>query len=102
MSYTERLDLVNLLEIYDIVLFYNLYHNRLNVNIEQYFTLEPETIRRGRSASNTVNFVQRKYYTEPCGSFFNNRVLHLWNLLPQNIKVYGNEGIISTFKKVLF
>lgn len=90
VSYVERLQRTNLLplsylrEIHDLVLFYNLYNQRLNVNLDRYFLIHIGH-RRGRRGQNK-GILPRLYKTEKSKSFYTSRVLAVWSSLPDNIK----------------
>jgi hypothetical protein len=91
LSYVNRLEQCSLLplsymrEVYDLILFYNMYHDRLAVDFGRYFTVD-HTLRRGRSAHSTTGVIARRFRTERCRSFFTNRVLWLWESLPEPVR----------------
>ena len=90
-TYIERLNQTNLLplsylrEIYDLVLFYNMLHDRLNIDKNRYFNFSNE-LRLGRSAGKDSGIIIPFYKTEHGKAFYTCRVVHLWNKLPSNIR----------------
>jgi hypothetical protein len=90
VSYKERLNKCELLplsymrEVFDYILFYNIINQRLDIDIDRYF-VSAENIRRG-DRTGLLNFVVRKCKTEKAKNFYTIRIIHLWNLLPPEIK----------------
>ena len=110
ITYSERLERCNLLplcyvrEIQDLLFFYNLINSRLNVRIENYFTID-NSVRRGRSIHKNLFIVHKRYNTEKCYSYYTNRILKMWLSLPEIIQNINPPPRITSkpllFKKAL-
>ena len=81
----KMLPLSYLREVYDITLFYDMLHNRLNIDMNRYFLTNIQ-VRRGRSNNENVAIVPRLYRTESRRSFYTNHVLKIWYNLPKDIR----------------
>ena len=99
-SYIERLTLLNLqsLEhrrlIHDLILCYNIIHNRIAITQNDFFQLSSNTNTRGHPFKLTIPLTRtnlRKY-------FFSSRVIPIWNSLPANIV---NASTSSLLKKLI-
>jgi hypothetical protein len=93
LPYKECLIVSNLLpltymrESADIVMFYNLIHGTLDVDLNRYFTInvcERRGIRHDRNMG--INYIRYLYRTEQGRCFYTNRVLQLWSHLPLEVK----------------
>jgi hypothetical protein len=90
-TYVLRLNKTNLLpltyirEMHDLILFYNMVHGRLSINLDRYF-LTNKNNRRGRSVLDGIDFIAKRYHTVKGSCFYTNRVLNIWKMLPLNIR----------------
>ena len=111
ISYVDRLLMCNLLplcfvrEIFDISLFFNLIHNRLDVDLDRYFIMRIHPPRTRRDDENRTNMIHRILRTESAISFYTNRILYIWNSLPDIIRLINPPPRLSqkpfAFKKML-
>ena len=82
-------------EISDLVLFYNLIHGRLNVDLDRYFLLHTD-YRRGRSSDLTRRFHVIKSRTEQSIHYYTRRVIPLWNNLPDTLRAINPPINVTT------
>ena len=75
----------------DLILCYNLLHHRVETNFNKFFTLSENTQLRG----NKFKLVKSKFASVRDANFFANRVVNIWNALPDSIVTAGS---ISSFK----
>jgi hypothetical protein len=99
MSYTERLNYLNLqcLEerrlIKDLIMCYKIVHNYVDLPFDDFFEFAPNVNTRGHSLK-----LQQKYSRlEIRKNFFCNRIVRLWNTLPNDIV----NSSLYTFKAKL-
>ena len=67
-------------------MYYNLIHDRLNVDVSRYFLTDNVNLSRGRSKDKGILFTGAIFRREHCKTYYTNRVLNLWKSLPVNIR----------------
>lgn len=75
----------------DLVFCYNLLHHRVETDFNKFFTLSTNTQLRG----NKFKLVKPKFTSVRDANFFTNRVVNIWNALPDSIVTADS---VSSFK----
>ena len=99
-SYTDRLKLLNLLpisywyEIKDIISFYKMKSGIYDLNPENY--VDPPPSQHLTPFSSTISFRPNLCRTTSFRSSFFNRIVPLWNSLPEELKLSNSTVILKT------
>jgi hypothetical protein len=106
ISYVERLKILGLIplsylrDLHTLLLFFNILHNRLDIDTDRYFiskNAQPPALLRP--------YRRHLFRTEKGRQFFTNRVLLLWDAIPVHIKLIlptnDKKSGILPFKKAL-
>lgn len=92
IPYMERIKFLDLLpltfvrEIHGLMLFYNVIHSRMKVDIHEICNFQVMERRRGRSQQQAHYFNPTRANTMKYENFYSNKIIHIWNSLPNFIK----------------
>jgi len=101
MSYWDRLDYLNLDSLYnrgtksDLLMTYKILNGQVDVESSAFFSKQViETVTRG----NDAKLCKTKVYSARDGNYISNRVINLWNSLPNHVVSVSSVG---AFKRKL-
>ena len=98
MSYEERLEKLDLFKLCerrkrgDMILLYKIFHNLIDIDPDKLFNVVKDTSTRGHP----FKIYQERSSSDIRQNFYTQRVVALWNSLPQHIV---NSENISQFKR---
>ena len=89
-------------EIHDLTMFYNILHNRIKVNMDEICNVLVDPMRRrGRTGNIPFYFESNITKNWKYRQFFSNKIIPLWNSLPNQIKQIMPPGSVRA-KSVSF
>ena len=87
LPYEDRLHILNLPSLYDqrlrgdLIESFKIIHHHINVDCKKFFVLNTDSRTRGHS----YKLFKQRFYSDVSKYFLSNRVIDLWNSLPDHI-----------------